>query len=133
MRIRVISEAEHAIAFVPAFARFPYETWVIPCRAGADLTSLTTAERNDIASLLRQVLQRMDELWNLPMPYLMSINQAPLDMINCGNWTLRIEIWPTRRSRDKLKFLAGTELAAGVFASDVLPERAAAELRAVAM
>ena len=38
---------------------------------------------------------------------------------------------PARRAPDRLKYLAGTELAAGMFASDVLPEEAAARLQAV--
>jgi UDPglucose--hexose-1-phosphate uridylyltransferase len=46
-------------------------------------------------------------------------------------WTVRIEIFPIRRAVDKLKFLAGTELGTGVFANDILPERAAADLRNV--
>jgi UDPglucose--hexose-1-phosphate uridylyltransferase len=44
---------------------------------------------------------------------------------------LRIEICPIRRAPDKLKFLAGTELGAGVFANDITPEAAAAALRSV--
>jgi UDPglucose--hexose-1-phosphate uridylyltransferase len=131
-RTRVIAAAEHAVAFVPPFARFPYEIWLVPFRAGADLIDLTTEERMDLAALLQQALRRLDGLWGVPMPYLMSVNQAPSGLSH-PEWTLRIEIWPTRRSRDKLKFLAGTELAAGVFASDVLPEAAAAQLRAVAL
>ena len=42
------------------------------------------------------------------------------------------EFFPAYRARDKLKYLAGTELAAGMFASDVLPEDAAARLRSIA-
>jgi len=44
---------------------------------------------------------------------------------------VHLEIYPSYRSRDKLKYLAGTELAAGTFASDTLPEFTARELRAV--
>ena len=131
MRIRLVAEADHAVAFVPPFARFPYETWLVPLRPGADLINLTGPERTDLAWLLKEVLQRLDRLWGVPMPYLMTVNQAPSEATDHPEWTLRIEIWPTRRSREKLKFLAGTELAAGVFASDVLPETAAAQLRAV--
>lgn len=65
------------------------------------------------------------------MPYLMTVNQAPTDGQAHPERTLRIEIWPIRRAPDKLKFLAGTELGAGVFANDVAPEAAAAALRSV--
>jgi UDPglucose--hexose-1-phosphate uridylyltransferase len=100
-------------------------------RPGADLLTLAPSEKMDVASLLAEVLQRLDRLWDMPMPYLLTLNQAPFDNRDHPEWTLRIEIWPVRRSRDKLKFLAGTELAADVFASDVLPEAAAAQLRSV--
>ena len=130
-KTRVVAQTDLAVAFVPPFARFPYENWIVPLRAGADLTNLTRAEGCDMAALLREVLQRLDKLWDIRMPYLMSLNQAPSDGEAHPYWTLRIEIWPTRRARDKLKFLAGTELAAGVFTCDVMPETAAAELRAL--
>jgi UDPglucose--hexose-1-phosphate uridylyltransferase len=35
------------------------------------------------------------------------------------------------RNRDRLKYLAGTELGAGMFAMDTLPENTAAELQKV--
>ena len=41
------------------------------------------------------------------------------------------QINPPMRSKEKLKFLAGTELGAGVFVNDSLPEEKAAELKAV--
>jgi UDPglucose--hexose-1-phosphate uridylyltransferase len=128
---RLVAVREEAVALVPPFARFPYETWVIPHRSGADLLSLSNSERNDLAGLLSEVLRRLDGLWNKPMPYLLTVNQAPYDGHEHPEWTLRIEIWPIRRAPDKLKFLAGTELGAGVFASDVLPEAAAEQLRSV--
>ena len=36
-----------------------------------------------------------------------------------------------KRTKERLKYLAGTELGAGMFAMDVLPEEKAAELQAV--
>jgi UDPglucose--hexose-1-phosphate uridylyltransferase len=43
------------------------------------------------------------------------------------------ELYPPLRDARRLKFLAGTELGAGTFAVDGLPEARAAELRAVAV
>jgi UDPglucose--hexose-1-phosphate uridylyltransferase len=43
---------------------------------------------------------------------------------------LRIVFAPLRRSRDRLKVIASSEVGADVYLTDVLPERAAAELRA---
>ncbi|TAG52498.1 MAG: galactose-1-phosphate uridylyltransferase, partial [Oscillatoriales cyanobacterium] len=43
------------------------------------------------------------------------------------------EFYPPYRSSDRLKYLAGTELAAGMFANDALPEEKAKELQAVSV
>jgi UDPglucose--hexose-1-phosphate uridylyltransferase len=66
------------------------------------------------------------------MPYLMSFQQAPVDAAH-PSWSLWIEITPGLRTATKLKYLAGTELAAGAFANDALPEASAAALRAVVL
>jgi len=104
---------------------------VVTTRSVTDLSGLSENDRGDIAFCLSQVLRRLDRLWNRPMPYLMTVNQAPSDEGPHPEWTVRIEICPIRRAPDKLKFLAGTELGAGVFANDIAPEAAAATLRSV--
>ena len=129
--IRLIAKQGAAAGFAPPFGRFPYETWIVPMRSVAYLSELSEPERIDMAFVLSQVLRRLDRLWDSPMPYLMTVNQAPTDGQPHPEWTLRIEICPIRRARDKLKFLAGTELGAGVFANDITPEAAAAALRSV--
>ena len=48
-----------------------------------------------------------------------------------AGWHLHAQLWPPYRTRDRLKYLAGTELAAGLFAMDVLPEATARELQAI--
>ena len=130
-QVRVVASRGNAVAFVPPFGRFPYETWVVPTRSVPDLAGLSETDRGDIAFCLSQALRRLDRLWNRPMPYLMTVNQAPSDEGPHPEWTVRIEICPIRRAPDKLKFLAGTELGAGVFANDIAPEAAAATLRSV--
>jgi UDPglucose--hexose-1-phosphate uridylyltransferase len=129
--IRVVAARGSAVAFAPPFAQFPYETWVVPTRPIPDLAGLSGAERRDMAFALSQSLCRLDRLWDRPMPYLLTVNQASTDGLAHPEWTVHIQIQPIRRAPDKLKFLAGTELSAGVFANDVTPEAAAAALRDV--
>ena len=71
-------------------------------------------------------LQPIDPLQNLLTWY-----QAPSDGQAHPEMHLHAEFWPAYRSRERLKYLAGTELAAGWFAMDTLPERTAAELQQV--
>src|SRR5690606_13886792 len=75
---RIVARAESAIAFVPVCARYPYETWVVPLRPAARLPDLNPNELTALARVLKETLQRLDALWNRPMPYLLSLFQAPL-------------------------------------------------------
>jgi UDPglucose--hexose-1-phosphate uridylyltransferase len=59
--------------------------------------------------------------------------QAPADGAPHPESHLHAEIWPPYRARGRLKYLAGTEIAAGLFANDALPEDKARELREVAI
>lgn len=57
--------------------------------------------------------------------------QAPTDGKPHPESHLHAEFFPPYRTSEKLKYLAGTELGAGLFAMDVLPEDKALELRNV--
>ena len=46
-------------------------------------------------------------------------------------WHFHIQFFPPLRTKDRLKYLAGTELAAGMFVNDSLPEEKAKELQAI--
>jgi UDPglucose--hexose-1-phosphate uridylyltransferase len=128
---RLLYEGSEAVAFVPVCARYSYEVWVAPRAPTARLDLLTEAQRRDLSRALKTVLRKYDLLWNRPFPYLMVFHQAPTDGGEHPYAHLRMELSPPYRSRDRLKYLAGTELGAGMFASDSLPEEKAAELRAV--
>jgi UDPglucose--hexose-1-phosphate uridylyltransferase len=128
---RVLYEGRHAIAFVPACARYPYEVWIAPVREVPGFAQLEAAERADLARALKTVLLKYDGLWERPFPYLMAWYQAPTDGDPHLGMHLHAELWPPYRTKDRLKYLAGTELAAGFFAMDALPEDKARELQAV--
>jgi UDPglucose--hexose-1-phosphate uridylyltransferase len=128
---RLIVEGESTVAFVPVCARYPYETWVVPRRPAAWLHEMSSAELHDLAKVLKTVLMKFDAMWSRPFPYLMSIFQAPTDGGSHADVHTHIQIFPPYRTRDRLKFLAGTELAGGMFVNDSLPEEKARELRDV--
>jgi len=128
---RVLFQDEHAIAFVPACARYPYEVWLMPTAPCQDFASLSDVQRASLARCLKTVLLKYETLWNRPFPYLMAWYQAPLDGMAHPETQLHAQFYPPYRSRDRLKYLAGTEIGAGMFAMDVLPEEKAAELQAV--
>jgi UDPglucose--hexose-1-phosphate uridylyltransferase len=128
---RVLYRGEHAAAFVPVCARYTYEVWIAPRRPAGSLAELDPDERRDFARALKTVLLKYDALWGRPFPYLMVFHQAPTDGQPHPEAHLHAELYPPYRTPDRLKYLAGTELGAGLFTNDSLPEAKAAELRAV--
>jgi UDPglucose--hexose-1-phosphate uridylyltransferase len=127
---RVVAHNDTFLAFVPFAARFPYEVRIGSHRHVPSLLDLSDPERDALAGILREVVQRYDALFGFPLPYVMSLHQAP----TCdGDWQpishLHLELTPLHRSADRLKYLAGSELGAGAFLNDVEPEFAAKRLR----
>ena len=100
----------------------------MPLRHVADLEDLSPDERLDLLRLQADVIAGFDGLFGEPIPYLATLFQAPVaDMRDLAH--LRVEVVSPRRAPGKLKYLAASESAAGAFVNDVVPERAAAELR----
>lgn len=128
---RVICANESVVAYVPFWARYPYEVHVTMRRHCASLLDVTAPERLRLAEVLRAVLRSYDALFGFPMPYVMALHQAPTDD---GQWQhvshLHIELTPPHRTATKLKYLAGSELGGGAFMNDTVPEETAAALRA---
>ncbi len=130
---RILYKGPHAVALVPVCARYSYEVWVAPRQAVPYLYQTGAAVRKDLARALKTVLMKLDALWERPFPYVMAWFQAPTDGQRHPECHLHLELYPAYRTRDKLKYLAGTELAAGLFACDSVPEDAARQLQSVAV
>ncbi len=82
------------------------------------------------ASALKRLLAGYDALWGFSLPYMVLMHQAPTDGSDYeGVAHFHIEFYPSNRTADKLKYLAGSETGAGAFIVDALPEATAAELR----
>jgi UDPglucose--hexose-1-phosphate uridylyltransferase len=128
---RLLYLGPHALALVPVCARYSYEVWVAPLRPAASVAALAREERADMARALKTVLMKFDRLWNRPFPYIMVFHQAPTDGLAHPESHLHVEFYPAYRMRDRLKYLAGSEIGAGVFTADTLPEEKAAELQAI--
>jgi len=129
--LRTLYVGEHAVAFVPVCARYAYEVWIAPRRPLPSFAALDPETRADLARALKTVLLKYDAMWQRPFPYLLVCKQAPTDGAPHPEAHLLIELYPPYRMPGRLKYLAGTELGAGVFSADTLPEAKAAELRAV--
>jgi UDPglucose--hexose-1-phosphate uridylyltransferase len=127
---RILDERERAIAFVPFFARYAYEVYVMPRPHRRSLLDLEPEDVRDLAAVLKDVLTRYDNRFEMPFPYLLAIHQAPTAGGDHDGFHLHIELQPPLRQPGLLKFLAGPELGGGNFLGDTSPEAKAAELRA---
>ncbi|NUQ62502.1 MAG: galactose-1-phosphate uridylyltransferase [Pirellulales bacterium] len=127
---RILSDRGSAIAFLPYFARYAYETFVVPKLPHPSLADLSPDEVHDLAAVLKEVLVRFDNLWKMPFPYVMALHQAPTDGRDHDGFHFHIEFHPPLRKPNLLKYLAGPEIGGGSFLSDTSPEEKAAELLA---
>ena len=128
---RIVYRGAHAAAFMPICARYTYEVWVAPRRAVASFVELTPEVRADFARALKTVLMKYDALWNKPFPYIMVFHQAPTDGLAHPEAHLHAEFYPAYRLPGRLKYLAGSEVGAGVFTADSLPEETVLQLQAL--
>jgi UDPglucose--hexose-1-phosphate uridylyltransferase len=128
---RILYASPKAVAFTPVCARYSYEVWVAPTRPAPSIADLEQVERREFARALKTTLQKFDRLWDRPFPYVMVLHQAPTDGRAHAEAHVHAEFYPVYRMRDRLKYLAGSELGAGVFTADTFPEDKAAELRAI--
>jgi UDPglucose--hexose-1-phosphate uridylyltransferase len=128
---RVLYDGTGIVAFVPVCARYPYEVWIVPRRPAPSLADLDPGERADFARALKTILLKYDGLWQRPFPYVMVFHQAPTDGRPHPEAHVHVELYPAYRMPNRLKYLAGSEVGAGVFTADTLPDDKAAELRAV--
>jgi len=126
--IRVVAATSRWTAFVPAAARWPYEVHVYPNRHVPDLPALDDQEKAELPGLYLDVLARFDGLFDTPAPYIAAWMQAPTHA-DRELAHLHAQVFTIRRAPGKLKFLAGSESAAGVFINDIAPEQAAQRLR----
>lgn len=125
---RIVASNEHWTAYVPAAARWPFEVHVAPHRPVPDIPALGAAERDAFGPLYLDLLRRLDRLFDRPLPYVAAWHQAP---VRTGRELshLHLQVFSIRRAAEKLKYLAGSESAMGVFINDIPPEQAAQRLR----
>ncbi len=127
--LRIVLENVPFVAFIPVFARDPYETFVLPKAPRRSLADFGPGEPRALAELLKALLTKFDNLFGFSLPYIMVMHQAPTDGEDYGHYLFHIEFYPPNRTKDKLKYLAGSEAGAGAFINDTLAEEKAEELR----
>ena len=123
---RMIAENRSFLAYSPYAARFPFELRVIPNRHVADFSASRAAELADLAAILKDLAGRLSEALGEP-PFNFMLHESPLKTSDLVYYHWHLEIIP------RLTMPAGFEWGSGVYINAVTPERAARELREVAV
>lgn len=126
---RIIAENESFAAYIPFFARYPYEVHITSTRHLGSLLEMSRQEQRGLAEMIKTVISAYDRLFDISFPYMMVIHQTPTDGGRYDHYHFHIEFYPPLRTKTKLKYLAGSESGAGMFINDTLAEEKAAELR----
>lgn len=129
---RLIYENEGFIAFVPFYARWPYEVHVYPKRHISSLVEMNNSERSLLSKALKIVTMKYDLLFQQSFPYMMMLFQSPVNDVRYDHaFHFHIEFNPVKRDKNKIKWMASVETGTWAFINPKPPEEAAAELRSV--
>ncbi|MEP2735839.1 MAG: galactose-1-phosphate uridylyltransferase [Erythrobacter sp.] len=119
-------------AFVPRFARFPYEVWLAPVKRRAGPWECTAKELEGLAEWMGEITRRYDVLFKGPAATMMGFHASPNPALgDTDNFHFSVQFYPLLRAAGRVKYLASVEQHSGVFTVDVMPEDAAEALRNV--
>jgi UDPglucose--hexose-1-phosphate uridylyltransferase len=128
---RIVVQNENWVALVPYWATWPFEVLLVPRRPVLRFPDLTESERTTLAQILKRLLTRYDNLFEVSFPYSMGWHGAPygLEGSEVTGWQLHAHFYPPLlRSATVKKFMVGYEMLAEA-QRDITPEQAAAKLR----
>ncbi len=126
---RIVTEVAGWRAVVPFAATYPIALDLSPTQPIPDLQSATPEERDGLAAVLVDVLDRLDRLYDQPLPYMLWIDQRPTDG---GDWPdawMHVEIVSPWRRAGVPRFIAAAEIGGGEYFNPVSPEELADQLR----
>lgn len=127
--IRIVVQNHDWVALLPHWATWPYEILLLPRRLVSRLPDLQDSERASLAEILKRLLIRYDNLFEVSFPYSMGWHGAPYGTGEFGHWQLHAHFYPPLlRSASVKKFMVGYEML-GEAQRDLTPEQAAQTLR----
>jgi len=119
---RVIEGNADIVALAPYAPRFPFETWLLPRRHSSRFEEAPVHEYENLARLLRSLLQRMNRALESPA-YNLIVHSSPFSEDTGTFYHWHVELMP------KLTKVAGFEWGTGFYINPTSPEEAARVLR----
>ncbi len=125
---RIVTLNNSWVALVPFWAKWPFETIIMPRFKISQIVQLTDDLIGDLALILKSLLTKYDKLFGIPFPYSMGWHGAPYHSGEKDHWTLHAHVYPPLlRSSTVKKFMVGYEMLAEA-QRDLTPESAAQKL-----
>ena len=130
-KVRIVAENDSFIVVVPYWALWPFETLLISKEHLKSIRDFTDKHKYDLASILKTLTIKYDNLFNTSFPYSMGIHQEPFECSHehheCA-WFHMHFYPPLLRSATVKKFCVGFEML-GEAQRDLTSEQAAARLQ----
>lgn len=118
---------------VPFAPVFPLALEIAPDHRVPDLVAMTPDDRNGLAAVLVDVFDRLDRLFDRPLPYMMWLAQRPtLDVPGADRAWFHVEIVSPWRAAGVARHIAAAEVASDEYFNPVVPDELADRLRALA-
>ncbi len=121
---RIVMDSSQFVVYCPYASRFPFEMAIAPKRHASRFDQLTKGEIDELGSVLREAVWRLELALDDPA-YNSVIHSAAFDPHDLPHYHWHFEIVP------RLAPIGGLEWGAGYFVNPVAPETAARCLRDV--
>ncbi len=128
-KTRIVLENSCFTVLVPHWAIWPFETLLLPNRPMQSILDMNDHERNAWADIMKKLLVRYDNLFEVSFPYSMGIHQKPTTGKEYEGIVWHQHFFPPLlRSATVRKFQVGYEMS-GEPQRDITAEQAADRLR----
>jgi UDPglucose--hexose-1-phosphate uridylyltransferase len=128
-KIRIVDENDFFVTFVPYFADYPYQVFIIPRGKRLSIDEFGTEEKTQLGESLKRIVGTYDNLFERDFPYMMCFHQRPTDGKDYSYYQFHIEFYPPLRNEKTQKFNASSETGSWTHGNPTSPEEIAKELR----
>jgi UDPglucose--hexose-1-phosphate uridylyltransferase len=125
----LVLEDKYHTAFVPPFARYAYEVWVVPKRFVPGPWSYSPGETRSLAWMLGEIVERYDLLAGGEFPYIMFLHASPKGEEE--HFHFHVEFYPPATPEQKIPANVSVERGMWFHLLEASLEEAAERMRAV--
>ena len=126
---RIVDENEFFVTFVPYFADYPYQVFIVPRKKRLSIDELNSDEKLQLGKSLKRIVTAYDHLFERDFPYMMCFHQKPTDGKDYSYYQFHIEFYPPLRNEKTQKFNASSETGSWTHGNPTSPEEKASDIR----